>query len=328
MTKDEFADYLGAHEKQFQAWGEHVVQRVIEGLEGRLGHNAYPDYLKIIPKPRVKSVESALGKLARKGYTDPVGQMTDLVGVRFVVLLSSHISLVCDVIESQSDWDVRKARDFQEEISSNPKIFDYQSQHYEVRPVREKQEEHEGELCCEVQIRTLFQHAYAEIVHDTLYKPDRPIPPGAERQIARSMALMETTDELFCNTMDLISNVNRPRNELLEDLVKVYREDIGGELLRPDRKTNEVLIDEFKDVLHEGLASEIRAFAQKKGYVYRRISERANEDLFFAQPCILFVYWLVDAQGPDEVFRAWPLPGYATELELVCADLGRWPTLG
>lgn len=126
--------------------------------------------------------------------------MTDLVGTRFVVLLSEDIDTVCQAIESLTEFDARISKNYLDEIELNPKLFDYQSKHYEIRP---KNELHIGDLkiskqiCCEVQVRTLLQHAYAELVHDSVYKPVGIVPKSAERHIARSMALMETTDDLF-----------------------------------------------------------------------------------------------------------------------------------
>ncbi|MCC2018497.1 hypothetical protein QM121_09360 [Enterobacter hormaechei] len=83
------------------------------------------------------------------------------------------------------------------------------------------------QICCEVQVRTLLQHAYAELVHDSVYKPVGIVPKSAERHIARSMALMETTDDLFCSTMKLLYETNVERNKFNNSLSELYREFVG-----------------------------------------------------------------------------------------------------
>lgn len=176
-------------------------------------------------------------------------------------------------------------------------------------------------MCCEVQIRTLLQHAYAELVHDSIYKPVGRVPPKAERQVARSMALMETTDELFCNTMKLLTDTNKPRNDFLDDLTSLYREKIAGHLLRTDLKTNYALLDEFRETIRDGLAADIAEFIDKKKYIPIKVKDRAPSNSFFAQPALLFVYWLADHTDIKDLHKRWPLPGYNKELDTILSDI-------
>lgn len=329
MDIDALREYLKANHEAFAKWGNFVAQKICEALESKVGTENASMFIKIPVDPRIKEVESAIGKVARKGYTDP-SQLTDLVGVRFVVLLSEHISTVCDIIESETCWKGVVSKDFQEEIAKNPKIFDYQSQHFEVRP--KSNFELDGvsittDMCCEVQIRTLLQHAYAELVHDSIYKPVGPVPHKAERQVAKSMALMETTDELFCNTMKLLTDANQPRNNLLSDLISLYREKIGGHLLHPDTKTCYAVLDEFRETIRDGLTAEIGQFIDGKKYIPVKIKARAPSSPFFAQPVVLFVYWLAVQTDTKDLIRRWPLPGYHQELQFILSDLDVGPRI-
>jgi hypothetical protein len=74
-------------------------------------------------------------------------------------------------------------------------------------------------------------NAYAELVHDSIYKPSGDVPKSAERQIARSMALMETTDDLFCKTMEILADNSKERNKLLEFLSGYYSEKLASNTL-------------------------------------------------------------------------------------------------
>lgn len=323
MDIDALREYLSVSHGAFAKWGDFVAQRILELLGLKIGGENATHFIKIPPQPRIKDVDSAIGKVARKGYTE-LSQLTDLVGVRFVVLLSDHICTLCDIIENEPFWVGVISKDFQEEIEKNPKIFDYQSQHYEVRP--KNNFEIDGtlittEMCCEIQIRTLLQHAYAEMVHDNIYKPVGPVPLKAERQVAKSMALMETTDDLFCSTMKLLTDTNLPRINLLNDLNTLYREKIGGHLLQQDTKTCYAVFDEYRELICEGLAADISHLVDSKKYIPIKIQARASASPFFAQPVVLFVYWLAVHMDIKDLTRRWPLPGYQKELQFILSDL-------
>ncbi|WP_447831204.1 GTP pyrophosphokinase [Aeromonas salmonicida] len=328
MDVDTFRKYLEDNYLGYAKWGAYVTEKINSVLIEKMGEAKALMFVKIPAVPRVKEIGSALGKVARKGYADPVTQMTDLVGVRFVVLLSEQMDLICKVIRQEPSWSAEVSKDYQDEIEQNPKIFDYQSQHFELRPKTNFYIDGcviTTDMCCEVQVRTLLQHAYAELVHDSIYKPVGPVPRKAERQVAKSMALMETTDELFCNTMRLLTDANQARNQLLEDLTALYREKIGGQFLKADEKTNYAVLDEYRDVFRDGLSADIGIFIERKKYIPTQTAKRAPANPFYAQPILLFVYWMVSEMDPDEVKRRWPLPGYLRELDMIFSDLDRKP---
>lgn len=330
MSPDDFRQYLESNYLAFDKWGTHVAEKIVEMLFEKLGYKPVPQFVKISPlPPRVKEVSSAMGKVGRKNYDDPIKQMTDLVGVRFVVLLSEHIEVVSRIVNAEESWRVVTSRDFQEEIEKNPKLFDYQSQHFEVRPRDDLSLDGTlvtKDMCCEIQIRTLLQHAYAELVHDSIYKLVGQVPPKAVRQVAKSMALMETTDELFCNTMQILTDANKPRNDFYDDLVAIFRQKVGGHFLKPDQKTNLAILDEFREIFRDGLSADVAHTLDVKKYISIKITRRAATSPFFAQPVSLFVYWLVLEIGPDNVHSRWPLPGYWRELNLIFSDLDSMPS--
>ncbi|EAX4621885.1 hypothetical protein S886_23820 [Salmonella enterica subsp. arizonae] len=326
MDINEFREFLQTNQDAYAAWGEFVSEEIYSTLCNSLGDDKAAFLLKIHSKPRLKTIASALGKVSRKGYDNPVVQMTDLIGVRFVVLLSVEIRTISDIIESCDKWDATVSKDYLSEIDVNPKIFDYQSRHYEVRP--KSQFEYCGEIitpemCCEVQVRTLLQHAYAELVHDSVYKPSGDVPKSAERQIARSMALMETTDDLFCKTMEILADNSKERNELLEFLSGYYAEKIGKQYIDEDIHVNFSVIDAFKDQIDDNLPNKIHVLLGEKKYIPARIINRSGYNPLFTQPCILFVYWLASQLDSGEMLSKWPLPGNINGLELVLSDLGK-----
>lgn len=326
MDIEAFRQYLESSNLAYARWGDYVVGTIERRLKDA---NVSADLIKIPAKPRVKSLESALGKLGRKGYSDPLQEMTDLVGVRFVVLLADEVETVCEVIQSEETWAAKRSRDTAAEIERNTKLFDYQSQHFEVRPVLPIELDGETitvDMCCEVQVRTLLQHAYAEMVHDNIYKPSGFVPFKAERHVARSMALMETTDDLFSRTMELLREANGPKVDFLRELTAVYRGAVGDQHLARDDKSASVLADEFRDCIGVELIGQIEALLKQKKYISMKIASRSSSVPLFNQASVLLVYWLALNHDTDDLMKRWPLPGYWGSLKTILSDVDRSPS--
>lgn len=182
-----------------KAWGDWVCSAIKKEAE-----EAYSGQIvfEVPPEPRVKDEESFVNKAITRGknYDDPLSQIEDQVGVRFVVLLVDQVRKLGKVIEEHPGWRWDKARDVDQERLDRPFHFDYQSMHYVVRSLSNITVENTvipAGTACEVQVRTLLQHAYAQLSHDLLYKPTLATLPEISRCVARSMALIETTDNLF-----------------------------------------------------------------------------------------------------------------------------------
>ena len=87
-----------------EALGNWVRETINAELSKELGDGiALQNFLKILPIPRVKSVDSFLEKaLVRKPKADPINEITDQVGIRYVVLLQSEVEIIGNIIERQS----------------------------------------------------------------------------------------------------------------------------------------------------------------------------------------------------------------------------------
>lgn len=309
--------YLEANKPILEAWGNFVQVT----LERRIGASA----IRVqISSCRVKEIDSAVGKVGRKNYKDPLQQMTDLVGVRFVVLLSPQLSTIGELIENIPDWTYAKDRDPDEEAQLQAEKFGYQSLHYIVRSAREIETGGivipKG-LPCEIQVRTLLQHTYAEVVHDSIYKAVGKVPPKANRYVARSMALIETSDHLFVETMRLLEEENRDRNQLLRELSYLYDSKIGAVETGPDEKFNLGVIEAYQAKLPAEVSDDVSRFIEDNGFIIEKIRSRLLTDPFWLQPVSLLAYWLVQ-QNHLQVFEMWPFAGSHDALEKVYSDLG------
>jgi len=176
MNQRQFKERYARDIPAYKAYGHYVTGQIMEGITAKIGRPNLPQVVKIDPVPRVKEIGSLLEKAfyRKKPYTNPYSDITDKIGTRFVVLFLEQVDDICDIIESITAWDASKDRDYEEERKKHPVLFDYQSVHYIVRLKADL--EIDGVIVptgtpCEVQIRTLLQHAYSELTHDTIYKP-------------------------------------------------------------------------------------------------------------------------------------------------------------
>ena len=322
MNAIDFSSWLVSQETPLRAWGEFVVEEVCTRVSNELGEKRYKGFFKVPPGSRVKEINSAVKKLAKKNYDDPKHEMSDLVGARFVVLLRSDIPIVEHAIRTNNAWTARRDRHPLDERLEAPSSFDYQSVHYIVRNTEERMIENvlvPAEIACEVQVRTVLQHAYAELGHDRIYKEDGPVPKSVHRLIARCMALMETTDEIFCSAVEELDRVNLSREKWASLLDARFSE--AGIAFMPTLSDHEAIqiLDTFKDLIQS--ADMDAVFGQLPSSVMNKIKERAGEDKLFGKPLILLVYWLAQNHS-DNIKQHWPIPKFNAELDQAMSDLG------
>lgn len=322
MNATDFSSWLVSQETPLRVWGGFVVQEICTRVSIELGEKRYKGFFKVPPGSRVKDATSSIKKFAKKKYIDPKHEMSDLVGARFVVLLRSDIPIVEHAIRTNNAWTARRDRHPLDERLEAPSSFDYQSVHYIVRNPEERMIENvsiPAEMACEVQVRTVLQHAYAELGHDRIYKDDGPVPKSVHRLIARCMALMETTDEIFCSAVEELDRVNLSHKKWASLLDAHFSE--AGIAFIPTLSDHEAIqiLDTFRDLIQS--ADMDAVFGQLPSSVMNKIKERAGEDKLFGKPLILLVYWLVKNHS-DSVKQHWPIPKFNAEFDHVMSDLG------
>ena len=139
MTKE--ADLLkkwDASKAAHLAWGLHVRETIVAGLVPIIAPVSISYFLKTVVEPRLKDDLKLVEKAFYRGkaYSDPFEDMTDKVGIRFVVLLGSDIAKVVQAVEGISDWTRSKDRDYELEQKKNPIEFGYAAVHFIVSPTR------------------------------------------------------------------------------------------------------------------------------------------------------------------------------------------------
>lgn len=157
---------------------------------------------------RVKSEESALLKLERKpDRYDGIGSLTDLLGLRVICYFSDQVDEVASALQAQFAIDEENSEDKRKALGDRE--FGYLSLHRiaKVLPHRGKLIEYRRfkDEPFEIQIRSILQHAWAEIEHDLGYKVET-IPSHLRRRFSMLAGVLELADREF---ISLRSDVNK-----------------------------------------------------------------------------------------------------------------------
>lgn len=157
---------------------------------------------------RVKDELSLTKKfyLKNKKY-NKIEDMTDIIGVRVITYYTDDIDKVAQVIEENFDIDEENSIDKRETLEIDK--FGYLSLHYIVK-LKENRTKLEEYQCCkdykiEIQIRTILQHAWAEIEHDLGYKNEVETPREVRRDFYRLAGLLEIADKQFLGIRNQIN---------------------------------------------------------------------------------------------------------------------------
>jgi len=176
---------------------------------------------------RLKEEDSLKKKIETKNEKYKcLSEITDIVGLRIITYFEDEVDKVAKIIEREFDVDPDNSID--KRIVDADK-FGYQSLHYIVKCKENRCALLEWKkfknIKFEIQIRSILQHAWAEIEHDIGYKGPSEIPQQEKRNFSRIAALLETADKEFVrlkmnltlyegNVHELIDNT--PQNVLID----------------------------------------------------------------------------------------------------------------
>jgi ppGpp synthetase/RelA/SpoT-type nucleotidyltranferase len=151
---------------------------------------------------RVKSKKSLIKKINRPDavYKD-LSDITDVAGLRVTTYFSEDVDRVSEIVKRKFIVDTENSIDKRE--IKDPDRFGYLSLHYVVSLSTSDMTGTDcrflKDLKAEIQIRSILQHAWAEIEHDLGYKSKYSIPFEMRRRFSRLSGLLELADEEFNN---------------------------------------------------------------------------------------------------------------------------------
>ena len=150
---------------------------------------------------REKDPEELREKITREGEVPDatINCINDLAGVRIIAYFKSDVDKIVPLIEKEFRVDHTCSSD--KRLSSDPAHFGYASVHFVVKFRSEMLKLPEyalfDKMKCEIQVRTILQHAWAEIEHDIVYKSPAEIPFRVRRRFACLAGLLEIADREF-----------------------------------------------------------------------------------------------------------------------------------
>ncbi len=186
------------YESRYQAFLRPLAERLCAHLQ---------DNLQGVPRidrvaARAKSPDRFLDKAAKAHtdggpkYSHPFEQIQDLVGARIIVFYAHDVDTVAETIERYYRHIERK-----DLIPESEAEFGYFGKHFILSMpedvIEDSDEREKIPNFFELQIKTLFQHAWSEANHDLAYKPDEPLTTLQKRQVAFTAAQAWGADQIF-----------------------------------------------------------------------------------------------------------------------------------
>ena len=145
-------------------------------------------------KMRVKTSESIVRKLKRKGYEATIPNMqkyvSDIAGVRIICSFTSDIYRIAEMIKNQSDLKILEIRDY----IKAPKESGYKSYHMIVTvPIFLSDSVYDTKV--EIQIRTVAMDFWASLEHKMNYKFESNVPEHIQKELYDCAKMVSDLDE-------------------------------------------------------------------------------------------------------------------------------------
>ncbi len=146
---------------------------------------------------RVKETASFIEKIERKSYENPLEEIEDICGIRIICYYQKDIVKIIEIIKKE--FSIFESQNKETNLEYNQ--FGYRSHHViaSIKQEWEKAPNFRGlsHLKCEIQVRTILMHAWAEIEHSLAYKTEAQTPTQFRRKLHRISAKLEEADEQF-----------------------------------------------------------------------------------------------------------------------------------
>lgn len=161
-------------------------------------------------KARIKSPESIVKKLKRKGLDSTIENMVnhvdDIAGIRIICSFTSDIYRIADMIEHQKDISVLTVKDY----ITFPKVSGYKSYHMIVTvPVYLSNRKVDTKV--EVQIRTVAMDFWASLEHKINYKFEGEAPAHISAELVECARMVADLDDKMLKLNDEIMELEKIR---------------------------------------------------------------------------------------------------------------------
>ena len=150
---------------------------------------------------RAKSVERFVAKAEKQSegkpkYDDPLNQIQDQLGARIVTFYKCDVDRLTDEVKKYFRY-----IESRQIVPDSEREFGYEGRHFILflpRDVFDDTIREEDSIpFFELQIKTLFQHAWSEAEHDLGYKPSTELSSEQKRRMAFTAAQAWGADQMF-----------------------------------------------------------------------------------------------------------------------------------
>jgi len=275
---------------------------------------------------RTKGIDSILKKLlTKKHYTYET--LPDLVGVRVVVRYRSEVPQVIRAVETLfacgglDDKSARLADDGVGYLSvhTEGRLKDDDAQATKFPP---------AQFRVEIQMRTLAQHLWSEMSHDTFYKTDeQSVSPELKRRVNLMAGLLEVADLEFARLGEEVAGLPNMREIGVLRQLETYYFQFTSERGNPDLSIEVInLLLPLYNIETAAIGPLMADFVEVRRQTISEVFEEQNalperRSIFFTQPEVLMLYERLehDSLGMRERWtRSLPLQ----ELERVANAFG------
>jgi GTP pyrophosphokinase len=193
----------------------HMTSPILTDYDARVAiYDGFRKYLESLLPQLISAAEIPIHKIetrlkSRPGLQEKINrpnkdysnldQITDICGARIITYFAADVDAIASLLEKE--FQIDRANSIDKRIYADPDRFGYASLHYVISLTTERSKLTECKAWlddkAEVQVRTIIQHAWAEIEHDLGFKSPIAIPRQVKRRFSRLAALLETADDEF-----------------------------------------------------------------------------------------------------------------------------------
>lgn len=205
-----------------------IYHKLQDDVEGIINTLLEVNHIKISNMAlRIKSEEATRNKVMYKNKYSHLDEITDILGVRIIALFENDVERILNLIEDT--FEVCEIVDKRKKELNNRIEFGYNSLHLVVKFTDSRcqlvEYQKYQDIRFEIQIRTVLQHAWAEVEHGLGYKSHFEPPMSVKRKLYRLAATLEILDEEFENIRYDINLYNRS----FDRVEKILKTDINKE---------------------------------------------------------------------------------------------------
>ncbi|MBF0289598.1 MAG: hypothetical protein HQM14_17440 [SAR324 cluster bacterium] len=212
MATESLQETYTTHFLKWESYLSNVAQKIRREL--------YKSGLKFSIKSRIKTIESLNVKRIQLENLNAVGskKIKDLLGLRTIVPFQEDVEQIIDMLHNK--FEVIEIERKSENLSYRE--FAYDSVHVIIAVDDENFAFPQPcTKCCEIQIRTILQDAWAEVEHELIYKSDlRFYNESTRKKLAALNANLTLSDMIFQEIKDVQKESKKWGQERFQELQK------------------------------------------------------------------------------------------------------------